>query len=297
MKSILIHCSLLVLLLITLGATHIKLNAPDLRYTPPPESEALYLPRGSGLKLLSFGYQNFIADILWFNTINYFGKHYKTDHDYRWLGHMCNLVTSLDPGALHVYKFGATMLTWEVGEPEQSVALLDKAIEAHPGDWHLYFLRGFTYLHFLGRQADAVRDFKVASTLPDAPVLLTRISAKLSLDPNNPQNTIKFLRQMIEQAKDANARKALEERLRETIHEVNIRTLQRAITLFKSHLQRPPKKLEELIQSGIVSKIDPDPFGGRYYIDETSGELASTSKRSGFINRWRSKVKRGSNER
>src|SRR5204863_759985 len=63
--------------------------------------EILYVPNGTGLRFMSFGYTNILANLLWFNTINYFGKHYRADRNYKWLGHMCGLVTELDPHAIH----------------------------------------------------------------------------------------------------------------------------------------------------------------------------------------------------
>ena len=36
------------------------------------DQEVLYMPKGPGLEILSFGYQNLLADIIWFNTVSYF---------------------------------------------------------------------------------------------------------------------------------------------------------------------------------------------------------------------------------
>jgi hypothetical protein len=64
--------------------------------------EPVYLPRAEYLRPISLGWQNVLADILWFRTISYFGEHYRSDRTYAWLAQMCDLVTDLDPRAEHV---------------------------------------------------------------------------------------------------------------------------------------------------------------------------------------------------
>ena len=72
--------------------------------------EPVYLPRAEYLRPMSLGWQNVLADILWFRTISYFGEHYRSDRTYPWLAQMCDLVTDLDPRAEHVYRFAGFIL-------------------------------------------------------------------------------------------------------------------------------------------------------------------------------------------
>ena len=111
-------CLSAILFLCTIGASsqldrYVQLSESD-------EQEVLYLPSGKGLEFISFGYKNFFSDILWFKTISYFGKHFGDDKNYKWLGHMCNLVTDLNPNALHVFRFCSNMLSWESEKPKES---------------------------------------------------------------------------------------------------------------------------------------------------------------------------------
>lgn len=61
--------------------------------------ELLYFPKGDKLSLVSLGFDNAVSNVLWFNTVSYFGKHYREDQRYHWLSHMCNVITDLDPSA------------------------------------------------------------------------------------------------------------------------------------------------------------------------------------------------------
>lgn len=241
--------------------------------------EVLYLPSGIGLELMSFGYGNVLADLLWFNTINYFGKHYQDDQNYRWLHHMCDLVTTLDPRAFHVYEFGSTMLGWEMGAPDDAIKLLDKALLIFPDSWRIYYLRGFIYMFFKKDAARAQADFVKASKLPGVHYIVARLAAKSFTSQDDPETAISFLSEMIETTIEPSARQALEHRLREAIYERDHRMIERAVGIFKERHGRFPADIGELVSGGIMTKLPKDPFGGQYYLDGASAEAKSTTGR------------------
>jgi hypothetical protein len=177
------------------------------------DQETLYLPNGAALELISFGYKNALANLLWFRTISYFGEHYATDKNYFWLNHMCELVSELSPHAAHVYQFCSNMLSWEANAPEQSIELLSKGIERSPHDWRLYYYRAITYLYFLKSTERARDDFVTASRLEGAPVLVKRLAAKTLVELDSPSAAITLLETLLAEERDPSARKALAERL------------------------------------------------------------------------------------
>jgi hypothetical protein len=193
-----------------------KISAPEL---PGQIEEVLYLPSGVGLRFLSFGYQNTLSQLLWFNTISYFGKHYRQDQNYRWLGHMCSLVTALNPLAKHTYLFCSAMLAWEANEVELSNSLLTQSMRYHPDDWYLYYLRGFNYTYFLKDQRRGHEDFVAASKLPNANLLVVRLAAKTLSQLESPETAIEFLMDAIERTSDPSAKHALRVRLERLKHE------------------------------------------------------------------------------
>src|SRR5262249_58229838 len=80
------------------------------------EDEPVYLPQAAYLRPMSLGWQNVLADLLWFRTISYFGEHYRSNRTYPWLAAMCDLVTDLDPRAEHVYRFAGFILPWDANQ-------------------------------------------------------------------------------------------------------------------------------------------------------------------------------------
>lgn len=187
--------------------------------------EVLYLPNGDALRLLSLGYENALANLLWFNTINYFGKHYARSRDYRWLDHMCTLVLDLNPRASEVYEFCASMLAWEAGQPRQAVDILSRAILHLPQEWFFRYLRGFFQLHFLNDAERATVDFVEAAKLPNCHPVVQRLAAR-GLAIHDPSTAIEFLALSLERAQDPKERSALKERLAEAIFERDVRLIE-----------------------------------------------------------------------
>ena len=186
------------------------------------ESEIRYLPKGPGLVGLSLGYKNALADLLLFNAMNYFGKHYQSDKSYNWLFHMCDLITTLDPKNTDVFIFGTFMLGWEANAPNEALALINKSIRLRPDDWTNYYIRGFIYYFLLHDTDSALNDFKVGTTKPGAPSIMATIAAKeLGKSSNDPQATVDFLEEMIQHATDPITRSVLENRLKEAKKKLN----------------------------------------------------------------------------
>ncbi len=203
-------------MLLALGATsraRIEIEQRVPRAFAQQEEKMLYLPSGAGLQFLSFGYRSALSQLLWFNTISYFGKHFRSDQNYQWLSHMCALVTDLNPGAHHVYEFCSMMLSWESRQPEIAVSVLNKAILKDPNYWNYYYLRGIVRMIFLQQGELAKDDFVRAAKLPGAHRLVARLAAKkLALLESN-ETAIEFLRELIRGSNDPAMRAALERRL------------------------------------------------------------------------------------
>ncbi len=246
-------------------------------------AEVMYLPNGQGLDFMSFGYRSALAHVLWFNTVSYFGKHYASDQNYRWLAHMCDLVTTLNPKARHVYEFGAIMLAWEVNAPQESSKLLDKAIRNDPEYWRFPYLRGFNAMYFLDDRSSAARDFAHAARLPGAPPMVASLAAKnISVLDDDPQAAVQFLSQVLSSTEDPASRSAIENRLREAQLEVELRLLERAVQMFEEKTGAKPTHLNDLVSSGLVTHLGKDPFGGDYFWDGSTQQIKSTSRKKRF---------------
>ena len=146
--------------------------------------EELYLPSGTGLTFFSAGYKNALADLLWFRTINYFGREFSTTQHYEFLERYVNIVVDMNPRLEPVYQFGALMFAWEVHDIDGSIKLLSKGIAAIPDSWLLLYYRGFFYLHFKKDTAKALPDFIQAASLPGAHWIVGDLAQKIKNMPS-----------------------------------------------------------------------------------------------------------------
>jgi tetratricopeptide (TPR) repeat protein len=199
-----INCAIVVL---------VRLNLNSLNQTQFIDTnqyrEVLYLPKKELIRAVSFGYHNIAADILWFHAINYFGKHFRSDHRFPWLYHFCDTIITSDPRMRYVYEFGSMMLAWEQNSPAQAIELISKAIYHFQNDWKLYYYRGFFYMYFLKDNSKAREDFIQASKLPGVHPLVASLAAKKLSEIENPKNVMYMLKNLIRETRDASARQAL----------------------------------------------------------------------------------------
>ena len=240
------------------------------------EQEALYLPNGNALKLLSAGYHNALADYFWFSTINYFGKHYRSDRSYKWLAHRCSLIQELDPIYMQVPEFCALILAFEAQDAKAARSVLQKAIQANPDKWRLHYLLGMNYLMFTKDAVKARNAFVTGAKKPDAEPFLVRLAAKQSFNLNEPELALQFLEDAIKNANSSEQKQALFKHYQKTFQEIRIKQLEDLKTQFESMRNKPLQNLQELLELGINSKLLVDPFGGRYYLDEQSRAIKHT---------------------
>lgn len=236
--------------------------------------ELLYLPSGESLEVLSLGYKNAFSDYLWFKAINYFGAHINSDRNLPWLYHFCDIVTTLNPRAMHVYEFGSTMLSWELGRPEESLRLLNRAIAHSPENWRLFYLRGFNQMYFLKNPHEAKKDFLKGANIKDAPPFLATLAAKKALELDEPEQVIPLLTQLLSQTKETGARKTLQRRLDDAVVKRDIKVLRMGVDIHKERVGSLPQSLEDLFARGIVQgKLIP-PDGGQYVLEPSTGEVS-----------------------
>ena len=166
------------------------------------EERLLYLPSGHYLKPASLGFDSLIADLLWIKAIGYFGGHYLTDRSYKWLYHILDLVTTLDPHFKYPYEFGGVILALEGGNPDQSTALLQKGTQYFPEYWRLHFYLGFNYFYYHKDLKQASYYITKAAQLPGRPAYLPKLAASLLAQSGEEESALAFLRQLYKSTED-----------------------------------------------------------------------------------------------
>ncbi len=169
---------LLVLLAVALLAAGIPVRELAARDAgSEPKQELMYFPSGKFLQESALGHTTTLADLAWLRAIQYYGHHKLTDRRYDLMGHVFDVVTTLDPNFIHAYVFGAVVLSQDAGRPAEGLALLRKGVRHNPDNWLLVFEMGFIYYVILEDYENAGRYFRLSSRLPGAPDFTSRFAA------------------------------------------------------------------------------------------------------------------------
>jgi tetratricopeptide (TPR) repeat protein len=139
--------------------------------------EVLYLPSGEFLSQASLGYRNFIADVLWFKTIQYYGGYRTGENDLALFCHLVDVITELDPQFVFAYLFGGLVIAEDLGHFEEGIAFIRKGIDNNPTEWWLVFELGFLHYIYERDFESAARYFQLASRLPGAGEITKRFAA------------------------------------------------------------------------------------------------------------------------
>ncbi len=264
-------------LIFAIAVAGIRLDRPAER--PDGGDEPVYLPRAEYLRPMSLGWQNALADLLWFRTISYFGQHYRSDRVYPWLAAMCDLVTDLDPRALHVYRFAGVILPWEAEQVDAGIRLLEKGLQRFPDAWLLRYYLGFNYFFFKGDYERALAHLRYAMATPGAHPEIARLASVLAAHQYGPETTLAFLAQLHGDVDSAEVRQVIEDQARQVRLAADLKRLDEAITAFQARRGAPPAQVRELVEAGVLEAVPEEPFGGRYEIDPASGRARSSTGR------------------
>ena len=233
------------------------------------EEKLIYIPETRFLETASLGFHAVLADILWARSVVYFGGHFLTDKDYRWLYRILDATTTLDPKNVLAYRFGGTLLALEQNDVEKSIALLKKGIKNNPDeDWRLYFLLGFNYFFSLEDHATAAKYLEKAARMPNHPEYLPRLAARMYAKSGKTDLAIDFLRETYDQHEDENVKRAIAERINLLMARQQIRPLEDAAEAYRKTYGKYPEKLDELANAGLIKEL-PEYSDGQYVIDST----------------------------
>ena len=146
---------------------------------PRPLEELSYYPSGRYLSAAALGHAEAAADLAWLRAVQYYGEHRATDNRFDRMDHVFDILTTLAPGFIPAYVFGAFALAQEGRDFPRAERLMLKGIAANPRSGPLAFQMGFLYYVRPGGRdmQHAAEYFEQASRQPDAPRQAARFAA------------------------------------------------------------------------------------------------------------------------
>ena len=230
------------------------------------------IPSAKILSLLSINNQPAVADLLWLQTIQYFGGG-SAYGDFPSLGKMVETVTQLDPKFSYPYEFGLVALPFmkQVDTAERLGLQAQKEI---PGNGLLtYYLASLYHLN-LKDYKKAADLYALAATQVGAPQgsrLLAAIAANQVTDsPDDRKSAIAFWETVIQNAHtdEEHDRAVAWWKQMQIVYSLEITAQQ-----FKNTEGRFPATLQELVDKGYRDSIPDSPVNRVLTIDPTTGRV------------------------
>jgi hypothetical protein len=241
--------------------------------------QILYVRSGNALKRMSLEFDAVMADVYWIRAIQHYGGDRlsgpRAASKYLLLYPLLDITTTLDPYFNIAYRFGAIFLSEASpggpGRPDQSVALLRKAIATMPDKWVYYHDVGFVYYWRLRDYQTAALWFQRAAAQPNAPGWLTPLAASM-LSRGQDRVAARFLWQQIAKSEEAWLRRSAQRAL------LQLEALEHIDQLEAVNTRFPPGAGEQyswprLIAKRILKGVPVDPTGTPYEIDPATGRV------------------------
>jgi hypothetical protein len=243
------------------------------------DEQLLYVSSGAALNRITLAFDALAADVYWIRAIQHYGGDRlagpKAAAKYQLLYPLLDITTTLDPYFNIAYRFGAIFLSEAYpggpGRPDQSVALLRKAIVAMPHKWQYYHDIGFVYYWRLHDYQTAALWFQRAAEKPNAPNWLPPLAASM-LARGQDRTAARFLWQQIAKSEEPWLRQSAQRALVQLDALDHIDQLESLVNRF------PPPAGERyswplLIAKRVLKGIPVDPAGTPYEIDPATGRV------------------------
>ncbi len=229
-------------------------------------------------KAMTLEFSGIASDYLMLKTLTYMGEKLMerqvTTHDeWQMIYRALVQISNLDPRFVDTYVLAQMTLPFDAGMVEETNVLLKKAAKILTDDYRPYFFLWYNYFKFLDNQERAAYFLAKAAIVPGAPNYFSTLAARMSLYSGKTYAGVVLLQEMIKDTNDPAQLKFLRRRLQalQKIGFLELKTQE-----FNKRFQNFPKKLQDLVDRGIITTIPTDPYGGTFYIRK-DGRVYTTS--------------------
>ncbi|MEW6364563.1 MAG: hypothetical protein AB1714_07975 [Acidobacteriota bacterium] len=250
----------------------LQLRIDGLRAHLPAGYEVLYLPTGKHIQLLSFGYQQLLADVIYLWSIQYTGDTEAPDRFAR-VEHMYTVISDLDPNYVDPYQVGAMMMVYEMGDLSMAFHTLDRGIKNLPNNWQIPVDAGF-YAFIEARNYDlAIHYFRIASERPGAPGVVRRMLADMYRRKGDLATAVAFWEELYRSAPDADSRRIAYNHYFDLTQVLHVKILRQAIDAYSAVYGHRPARLSRLVDAGLLRELPRNLEGSEYLYDPRTGEV------------------------
>ncbi len=232
------------------------------------------LPTGETLKILSFGFQNLTADMLFIWSIQFYSAYHVTNR-FDYIENIFNVITDLQPQYLEPYLVGSWIMALEAKDIPMAIRLLDKGSRNMPDEWVFDHEAAFYAYKELKDYDLAEKYFKLASEKPNAPDYLKRRWAHMIYLKDDLASAYNLWVEIAKNAKTRMEQDSAKNHLYQIKMELDQRLIRERTQLFKKQHNRFPYDLQELLAKKYIAEIPRDFKGNAYQYDNKTGKISA----------------------
>ena len=215
---------------------------------------------------------------MWFRGIQYYGPTARPTRRTLWPSTSSQRSPDLDPQFISAYRFGAIVLSEDVGATGAAIDLLRKGIRSNPDRWEIPFDLGFLYFVERNDWAKAAQYFRLASRIEDSPEVTKRFTAYACKRAGKTEVARALWEQLYASTGNTVIRDAADLAIKNIDLDMALEKLSGMVVRFRKVTGCAPGRLSDLVGAGLASGIPEDPFGGSYFIDPTTNRVLSTTR-------------------
>jgi len=202
-----------------------------------------------------------------------------TRNDYDSFSDLLSTVIRFDPRFIVPYLLGGIILGDSTDHAGAALDLLERGAKQFPSEWRFPFYTGYIEYFSLGNPEEGGMALLRAARIPGSPAYFPLLASRMLAEGHRPDTALAFLQEMTARETDPRRKVSLEERIRRVIVERDLQLMEGAIVEYVSRFGAPPLKLADLVQSGILTRIPQEPYGGRYLLTSDGGVRSDRAPR------------------
>jgi hypothetical protein len=233
--------------------------------------EELLLRSGAVIQKLSLGYNSLLADIYWTRAVQYYGGRVgmpNAKFDLLWP--LLDVTTTLDPGLIPAYRFGAIFLSEPgnvgAGRTDLAIQLVKRGIAANPEEWRLGTDLGFLYYWRTKDYPNAAAAYLATSRNPKAPPWVKVMAARIEDKGGSLETSRMIWREIHESTKDPVIKNDAARQLQSLAaldDEIHLDVL---VDQYRRRFGHWPASFEQIRTAGLLPGIPVDPVGVPYVL-------------------------------
>jgi len=240
------------------------------------------LPRKEVVLSVGAAYRHLVADYFWIQTLQATAKAW-TPEQFRDIYDYAKLVIELDPDFRPVYGFAGGALpaqdkqgVWH--NTRESTEFLEAGFRRFPDNVLLGILYAYNLSTFHKEFRKAADVLSQTARLPDAPSFLPALATRLYAQAGDFDLGLELATQVAESAEDPESKAVFERRVLQLKLERELKKVDAAIAEHVRLVGRPPRRVQELVDRGLLPRVPEDPFGGEILMGSDQRSYSSKER-------------------